>query len=158
MVKSKGLQLFACLSFPFMTGMLHTSLHAYLTLSHMPVWKCPYIPFLATFWSTAFITFSPLLLILVRVQKETLQHVHCHVEQPCFQLQKVKAFTWDSFLQIVKNTSVLSLVMRFLNELMVNTTLVLKGHLHHQFLLWVACTQYLLHGWWHIFYFQYEPW
>jgi len=56
---------------------------------------------------------------------------------------------------MVKNIYVLSLVIHFLNELMVNTTLVLKGHLWHQFLFWVACTKHLLHGWWHILYFQY---
>jgi len=33
MVKSKSLQLFAFLSFPFMTGMLHSSSHASLSLS-----------------------------------------------------------------------------------------------------------------------------
>lgn len=113
------------------------------------------MPSLSTLWSTALVTFSPILLILVRFQKETLQLVHCHVEQPCFQ---VKVFTWDSFLQMVKNISVLSLVMHFLNEVMVNTTQVLKEHLCHQFLLCVAWTKHLLHGWWHILYFQYEPW
>lgn len=60
------------------------------TVTYLPLWKCTYMPFLATFWSTALITFSPLLLILVRFQKETFQHVHCHVDQPCFQVTKVE--------------------------------------------------------------------
>ena len=109
---------------------------------------------------TALITFSPLLLILVRFQKETLQHVLYIVMWSSLvsRSQRVKVFTWDSFLQMVKNISVLSLVMHFLNELIVNTTLVLKGHLCDQFLLWVACIKHLFHGWWHIWYFQYEPW
>jgi len=86
---------------------------------------------------TALITFSPLLLILVRFQKETLQHVLYIVMWSSLvsRSQRVKVFTWDSFLQMVKNISVLSLVMHFLNELIVNTTLVLKGHLCDQFLL-----------------------
>lgn len=66
-----------------------TLVHSFpFTVTYLPVWKSPYMPFLATFWSTALITFSSLLLILVSFQKETLQHVHCHVKQPCFPVTK----------------------------------------------------------------------
>jgi len=66
-----------------------TLFHSFpFTVTYLPVRKCPYMPFLATFWSTALITFSPLLLILVSCQKETLQHVHCHVKQLCFPITK----------------------------------------------------------------------
>jgi hypothetical protein len=42
--------------------------------------------------------------------------------------QKGRVFTWNNFLQMVKNISVHSFIMHFLKELVVDSTLVLKGH------------------------------
>jgi hypothetical protein len=67
--------------------------------------------------------------------------------------QKVRVFTWDSFLQMVKNISVLCPVVHLLNEPMVGTTLVFNGHLcHHIYFEWPA--QYISL----IMYFKYELW
>jgi len=50
-----------------------------------------------------------------------------------FRFQKVRIFTVDSFLQMVKNVPVNSLlVLHSLNELMVNIITTFKENLQHQ--------------------------
>jgi hypothetical protein len=75
--------------------------------------------------------------------------MHSNLEQLVFRVPKVRIFTVDSFLQMVKNVPVnILLVMHSLNEVVVNIITAFKENLPHQLVVWVACIKYLFDGWW----------